>query len=89
MNEALEKAFNDRVRFINNRSSAVFPVLLLSQEHDFLVTFLNYWQLKNGLNPELMRLNLWLYDDAGGLIDYQSLKIKDNHNCISIRKQQL
>ena len=86
MNEALEKAFNDRVRFINNRSSAVFPVLLLSQEHDFLVTFLNYWQLKNGLNPELMRLNLWLYDDAGGLIDYQSLKIKDNHNCISIRE---
>ena len=57
MNEALKKAFNDRIRIFNNRSSTVFPVLLLSQEHDFLITFLNYWQLKNGLNPELMSFN--------------------------------
>jgi hypothetical protein len=78
----LQNTFKDRDRWINTRSSTIFPVYINERNNQFLV-FQNYWKWKNKIKN--IRLILTLRNENSTKISKIKYVIKD-HNEISIKK---
>ena len=56
--KTLVKDFNLRHKWMNNRASAVYP-LDIKAKSDFVISFLNYWRIKNKLNRIILILSVF------------------------------
>lgn len=63
--------YNARIDWKNNRSSAIYP-LDIKKKSDFVLSFLNYWKLKNNLDE--IELNISLYNQNGKILKKKKLK---------------
>jgi hypothetical protein len=78
----LQNTFRDRTKWINTRSSTIFPVYINENNNQFLV-FQNYWKWKNKIKD--IRLILTLRNENSTIISKIKYRIKE-HNEISIKK---
>ena len=78
--KTLAKDFSERNEWQNNRSSAVYP-LYIKDKSDFILTFINYWKMKNKINNVFIIISIFKED--GEKYGQKKLHIKD-HNEISI-----
>ena len=60
MKNTLEKDFKLRKSFFSNRASAIFPIYFLSHENDLILSWLNYWKIKNNIPSNTITINLRL-----------------------------
>ena len=81
--KTLVKDFNLRHKWMNNRASAVYP-LDIKAKSDFVISFLNYWRIKNKLNRIILILSV--FNEKGKKIKKKKIKIVKNHYNISISK---
>lgn len=79
----LADAFADRSRFVANRSSTVFPVLI-SPGSDTIICMLNYWKIKGGISDVLC--NIRIYQENGDLKHFFHQKIHTDHFQVSIQE---
>lgn len=81
--QSLDECFKERGAWTTNRASALFPVFL-RPDTDTLLTFLDYWQLKNKLAP--VSCFIRVYSGAGELVFSRSEKIVQAHTLYSLRE---
>ena len=86
MKNTLQKDFLNRVHFFANRSSAIFPILFLNKDNDLILTWLNYWKIKNKIDTNFITINIRIYDNFGKLFLRKNLTLNERNNFISIRK---
>ena len=65
-------------------SSAIFPVII-SNQNDLNIVFLNYWKRKNKINEKNLRIYTKIYDTEGNLVCHHGQKISKLHNQLSIK----
>ena len=82
--KTLAADFNARNKWYNNRSSAVYPVDI-KDKSDFILSFLNYWKLKNKL--EKIQLRISIFNQNGTKKNEKKIEIVDKHYQISISKK--
>ena len=85
MQRSLAADFAARKDFFSNRASAVFPLYFESNANDLIISFLNYWTIKNKIPSDILSVNLRIYTQAGDLYGRVSIRELQPHNSISIR----
>jgi hypothetical protein len=78
----IQKTFKDRSKWINTRSSTIFPIYL-NKKNDQVLVFQNYWRWKSNIRD--INFILTLRAEDASVIDQIKYKIKE-HNEISIKK---
>ena len=63
----LAQDFQARKDFYTNRASALFPIFFKSFENDLIISFMNYWTIKNKKTKEDIIVNLRIYKKNGEL----------------------
>lgn len=86
MKNTLEKDFKLRKSFFSNRASAIFPIYFLSHENDLILSWLNYWKIKNNIPSNTITINLRVYEASGQIFEREVLHLEPDNNYISIRK---
>lgn len=86
MGNSLQKDFEARKTFYTNRASAVFPIHFVCKENDLQLSWLNYWSIKNKLDPNLITVNLRLYDSKGNLEVRTKTELQPSNNLVSMRE---
>tara|TARA_B110000444_G_scaffold100129_1_gene94798 strand:+ start:270 stop:1757 length:1488 start_codon:yes stop_codon:yes gene_type:complete len=86
MKNSLQKDFEARKNFYTNRASAVFPIHFMFKENDLLLSWLNYWSIKNKLDSDLIVVNLRLYNNDGELVKLAQTSLQKSNNLVSIRE---
>ena len=86
MGNSLQKDFEARKTFYTNRASAVFPIHFVCKENDLQLSWLNYWSIKNKLDPNLITVNLRLYDSKGNLEVRTQTELQPSNNLVSMRE---
>ena len=81
----LAEDFQARKDFYTNRASAIFPLYFKSFENDLIISFLNYWTLKNKIPKDSLILNIRIYKDNGSLYLRKLINKIEYNNIISIR----
>ena len=84
VNQDLKKTFENIKKANSNRASAIFPAYL-GLDQDTYIVFLNYWEIKNKSDLSNMNFSLTLRDEAGQLIDRQTIENIKSHNEISVK----
>jgi len=82
---SLQKDFALRKDFFANRSSAVFPVYFRSKQNDLVLSWLNYWTIKNGMKHSSLAVNIRIYDHDGALYTRTQIELKKENNSLSVR----
>lgn len=82
---SLQKDFALRKEFFANRSSAVFPVYFRSKNNDLVLSWLNYWTIKNGLEHSNLAINIRVYDHLGALVMREKVELEEQNNTLSVR----
>jgi hypothetical protein len=85
MLNSLNQAFKDRKSFYANRTSAIFPVYFKSVKNDLILSWLNYWTIKNKIDAKSIVVNLRIYTSDGVMILREILQLQAENNSISIR----
>ena len=78
----IQKTFKNRSKWINTRSSTIFPIYL-NKKNDQVLVFQNYWRWKSNIRD--INFILTLRAEDASVIDQIKYKIKE-HNEISIKK---
>ena len=82
---SLKKDFELRQSFFANRSSAIFPIYFRSKKNDLVLSWLNYWTIKNGVEARSLAVNMRVYDNLGTLILRQKVELEEQNNTLSVR----
>ena len=86
MANSLQKDFEARKQFYTNRASAVFPIHFEFKENDLLLSWLNYWSIKNKLDSDSIVVNLRLYNNDGELVKRAQISLEVSNNIVSMRE---
>jgi len=86
MANSLQKDFEARKQFYTNRASAVFPIHFEFKENDLLLSWLNYWSIKNKLDSNSIVVNLRLYNNDGELVKRAQTSLQVSNNIVSMRE---
>lgn len=86
MKKTLAEDFKKRHSFFTNRASAIWPIYFFSQENDLILSWLNYWTIKNSIYSENISINLRLYDASGGLLSRHEVPLHAANNTVSVRQ---
>jgi len=86
LKNTLQKDFLNRDYFFTNRSSAIFPIFFLNKDNDLILSWLNYWKIKNKIDTNFITINIRIYDNFGNILSRNILPLKETNNFISIRK---
>jgi len=81
----LHKDFNLRKDFFSNRSSAIFPIYFQSKKNDLILSWLNYWVIKNDMNHSSLAVVIRIYDYDGALFTRAQINLEENNNALSVR----
>jgi len=82
---SLHKDFELRKEFFTNRSSAIFPIYFSSKQNDLILSWLNYWVIKNDMSHSSLALNIRVYDSKGVLVIRTKVDLKKYNNTLSVR----
>ena len=82
---SLKKDFALRKDFFTNRSSAVFPIFFRSKTNDLVLSWLNYWSIKNGVNHSNLAVNIRIYSHDGDLLVRAQIELEKENNSVSAR----
>lgn len=82
---SLQKDFILRKDFFANRSSAVFPIYFRSKRNDLVLSWLNYWTIKNGIKSSNLAVNIRIYDYLGTLFLRTQVELEEQNNTLSVR----
>ncbi|MDB9916156.1 hypothetical protein OAD22_00050 [Pseudomonadales bacterium] len=85
MTNDLKKDFEARKDFYANRASAIYPIYFVDKSNDLLLSWLNYWTVKNGIDAEKIAINIRIYNANGDLKVHDILQDLQLNNLISIR----
>lgn len=85
MKLTLEQDFKARKTFYANRASAIFPIHFVGLTNDLIISFLNYWTIKNELPADSIIVNLRIYDQDGSLHCRELIDEIEDNNVLSIR----
>lgn len=85
MINSLQRDFELRKRIFSNRASAIFPIFFLKIDNDLILSFLNYWTIKNNIDARKISINLRIYDAYGQLIVREILALDAENNFVSMR----
>jgi hypothetical protein len=86
MKNTLKEDFKARKTFYSNRASAIFPIHFKGPENDLIISFLNYWTIKNRLPAETIIVNLRIYDQDGSLHTRSLIDKLEVNNILSVRE---
>lgn len=89
---SLQQDFELRQDFFTNRASAIFPIYFRSEKNDLILSWLNYWLVKNQLDPSGLAVNIRIYDCMGILHARTNVELQEFNNAFSVRsciKQEL
>jgi len=86
MKKSLEEDFKARKKFYTNRASAVFPIHFTFKENDLILSWLNYWNIKNKLDSDSIVVNLRLYNNDGDLVKLAQISLQISNNLVSMRE---
>ena len=78
----IRNTFINRQKWVNNRSSTIFPIYI-NQNNDQYLVFQNYWLWKNNIKKIFFLLTLRNHNSK--IIKKKIYEVK-NHNEISIKK---
>lgn len=81
----LKKDFELRKDFYANRASAVFPIYFRTKKNDLILSWLNYWTIKNGLDFNNLAVNIRVYDHLGTLNLRKKVELEEHNNSLSVR----
>lgn len=84
MNKSLKQDFEARKTFFTNRSSALFPIYFQGPHNDLILSWLNYWTIKNNIDADVIAVNLRVYDETGDLVLRETLGLCSENNSISV-----
>ena len=84
MLNTLKKDFDLRKSFFTNRASAIFPIHFSNFDNDLILSWLNYWSIKNNISSNNVTVNLRIYNSYGNLLR-TGLKLELDNNYVSIR----
>ncbi len=82
---SLKNDFEARKYFYTNRSSAVFPIYFRTRQNDLVLSWLNYWTIKNGVVFSNLVVNIRIYDHLGTLTLRKKVELEEQNNTLSIR----
>ena len=85
MSNTLKKDFDLRKSFFTNRASAIFPIHFSNFDNDLILSWLNYWSIKNNISSNNITVNLRIYNSYGNLYLRTGLTLKSDNNYVSIR----
>ena len=85
MKNFLKKDFENRKSFYVNRASAVYPIYFKSPKNDLILSWLNYWTIKNKIDSSTIVVNLRIYDSEGVFFCKKVLTLLPDNNFFSIR----
>ena len=86
MHQTLQNDFSLRKKFFTNRASAIFPIYFMSSKNDLILSWLNYWTIKNGIAEDYVSINIRIYDEEGNLHVRETLAQHQDSNAISLRE---
>lgn len=84
-NNSLQKDFELRKEFFTNRASAIFPIYFSSNKNDLILSWLNYWVIKNDNNHSSLAVNIRIYDSTGTLIIRTKVDLEKYNNMLSVK----
>ena len=83
--KSLQKDFELRKSFFTNRASAVFPIYFRSKQNDLILSWLNYWVIKNDISHSDLAVNIRIYDHNGILFTRTQIELQKHNNTLSVR----
>ena len=81
--KTLASAFSERPKFFSNRASTVFPIYFTNQNSDLILSFVNYWKLKDDIHP--VSCNIRVFNADGTNLRRESFEVERLNNAISLR----
>jgi len=82
---SLQRDFALREDFFSNRSSAIFPIYFRSKKNDLILSWLNYWTIKNNIDENSISINVRIYTNDGILVTRKRLILEHTTNSLSVR----
>ena len=85
IDKTLKEDFELRNEFFSNRSSAIFPIYFQDFENDLILSWLNYWTIKNKISRSCLTINIRIYRNSGNLFHQVQLSVSETHNQFRLR----